>query len=92
MQVKIMDKKKLKELKSRSNLLEPIIRIGKNGLSENVISEIKKLLKKRKFIKIKILNNCPADNYPELISQTIDKTGATLIKKTGHTFVLWKSK
>ncbi len=35
--------------------LEPIVQIGKNGLTETVIEEISKHLEKRKVVKIKCL-------------------------------------
>ena len=47
-----MDKKKARELGTG---LDPIIRIGKSGLSDQVIDEIKKHIKKRNLIKVKIL-------------------------------------
>ena len=63
-----------KLLKSKAKLLQPVLRIGKYGLTENVINEIKKLLKKKKLIKIKILTNCPIENKNELINEVIEKT------------------
>lgn len=44
-----------KECFKISGELKPIIQIGKQGLTENVLEEIKKHLKKRKLIKIKCL-------------------------------------
>ncbi|MBN2421775.1 YhbY family RNA-binding protein [Candidatus Woesearchaeota archaeon] len=88
MQDKIkMDKK---ELKSKATLLQPVLRLGKNGLTDNTMDEAKKLLKKRKLIKIKILNNCPTEDKNGLIEEIIKKTGSELISKTGNVFVLWK--
>ncbi|MGM5484153.1 MAG: YhbY family RNA-binding protein [Nanobdellota archaeon] len=40
---------------SSYNLLKPSVRIGKSGISDNLIEEIKKNLKKRKVIKVKCL-------------------------------------
>ena len=47
----------LRELKKKAAKIEPTIRIGKAGLSNSTIEEIKKQLKGRKLIKIKLLNN-----------------------------------
>ena len=40
----------LNELKKKSRSLKPVMQVGKNGLSDNVINEIKHLLKKKKLI------------------------------------------
>ena len=37
-----------KKLKEKAKTLEPVIRIGKNGLTESTIKEIKKQLNKKK--------------------------------------------
>ena len=44
-------------LKSIANTLNPILIIGKNGIEENTIKQIKDSLEKRELIKIKILNS-----------------------------------
>ena len=51
----------INRLKKEAKILEPILRIGKNGMNDSIILEIEKLLKKRKLIKIKVLNNCSDD-------------------------------
>ena len=81
----------LKELKEKAKNLEPIVRLGKNGLNENVLVEIEKLLKKRKLIKIKILNNCPQDKN-EIIDIVIQKTNAIIIGKIGNVFSIFREK
>jgi len=52
-----MEKQDIKALKKKAKLLDPVIRIGKKGLSEESISEIKKQLKKNKLIKVKFLRS-----------------------------------
>jgi len=85
------DKKKLNELKKDSKQLQPILRIGKNGLSENTIKQIELLLKKRKLIKIKILSNClDNSNKEEIINEVVEKCNCVLVDKIGLTFSLFK--
>ncbi|MBU0756690.1 MAG: YhbY family RNA-binding protein [Nanoarchaeota archaeon] len=78
-----------KELLKRSKILEPIIRIGKNGMNDNVVIELKKLLKIRKLIKVKILQSCP-ESKDDLIKKSLENTKAELVSKIGNTYVLWK--
>ncbi|MEM2130891.1 MAG: YhbY family RNA-binding protein [Candidatus Woesearchaeota archaeon] len=81
--------KKLKELREKAKNLEPVLRIGKFGLNENVHNEIEKLLKKRRLIKIKILNNCPVEKE-KLIEKILIKNKAILILDLGNVFAIYR--
>jgi len=75
-------------IKTKAKYLDTALRIGKKGLTENIYAEIEKLLKKRKLVKIKILNNCPMDK-DEIIRRVIEKTHSQLILKIGGVFVIF---
>ena len=47
----------MKELKKKAHGLNHILTIGKSGLTEPVIKEVKKKLKQKKLIKIKFLKS-----------------------------------
>lgn len=80
-----------KQLKLEANKINPILRLGKSGISDSIIDEIKLHLKKRHLIKIKLL---PAflDLYDkrEICSQIAEKSGSRLIQQVGGTLVLFK--
>lgn len=81
----------LKELKSKSNQLHVMVRIGKNGITDNTIEEISKNLKAHKLIKIKLLKSFPElENRKEIAKSLAEKTGSQLIQATGFTIVLHK--
>ena len=81
----------MKELVKRSKTLEPIIRIGKSGLTENVISEIKKQLTKRKLIKVKFLKSALGDmKRKDFAKEIAEKTDSELIHQVGFVVVLNK--
>ncbi|MFC1696982.1 YhbY family RNA-binding protein [Nanoarchaeota archaeon] len=80
-----------KDLKTKANLLEPVLRIGKNGLTDNVIEEIILMLKKRKLIKIKFLKSAmDKSNRTELFDKILKETQAELISKTGNVIVIYR--
>lgn len=87
-----------KELASEAKNLKPIIQIGKNGISEGSVEEIRKHLKKRKLIKIKCLRYF-LDDEEKSNKEKITKTAQALAKKLdaeiigiiGFTFTLYKS-
>ena len=80
------------EIKAKAKSLEPVVRIGKNGMNDSVIQEIEKLLKKRKLIKIKMLNNCPPEERDNIIERSVSETNSILIDKLGNVFVLYREK
>ena len=76
-------------LRPKAKNLDPILRIGKNGLTENGINELNKLLRKRKLIKIKLLKAAmKGKNKKELISGITEKTNSELIEAVGNIVVL----
>ena len=82
----------LKELKIKSKNLEPIVRIGKAGITTAQIEEIKKLLKKRKLVKIKMLNNfIDKIDRKAAAKELTDKTDAVLVDAIGSVVVLYKN-
>lgn len=69
--------------------LRPSVWIGKKGLDSMVIEEIKHQLKKKGYIKVKILKNI-RHQFDNILKQILSQTKADLIYKRGLTFVLFK--
>lgn len=80
----------IKKLKEESKTLEPVLRIGKFGLTDNVHNEVEKLLKKRKLIKIKILNNCPVEDKDLMIGAVVSRSKSVLVDKIGYIFTIYR--
>ena len=79
-------------LRSKAKALQPILRIGKLGLSDSAINELNNLLKKRKLVKIKLLPSClEGKNKKEVIGQIVQKTNSELVESVGNAVVLYKS-
>jgi RNA-binding protein len=77
--------------KEQAKLLDPIMRIGKNGLTDNTIKEIEKQLKKRRLIKIKMLRAFfEGKNKKEVAKEIAEKTNSILIDSVGFVVVLLK--
>ena len=72
-----------------TNDLKPEFQIGKNGLNENIIKDIKARLKKKKTIKIKFLQSAiKGKNKEELFNKLREHTNSRIIKKIGFTVIL----
>ncbi len=81
----------LQKLKDKARSIEPLVRIGKNGLSDATVVEINKLIKKRKLVKVKILNAAlDRNDKKEMAKQIALKTDSKLIQHIGNVVVLYK--
>ena len=79
------------ELRKKAHSLDPIVRIGKSGLTDSIVDEIKKHVKKKKLIKIKMLPSfIEGKNKAKVIAEIVKKTDTTLIHKVGFVVVLSK--
>ena len=81
-----------KKLREEAKLLEPVIRLGKNGLTDNVIGEIKKQLKKRRLVKVKMLRSFLENKDKKLLANEIaERTGSVMVDMAGFVVVLCKN-
>ncbi len=67
--------------------MKPLINIGKNGVTDQVISEIKEQMKGKSEIKIKILRNAPM-SAADAASEAASRTGFNLLDVRGRTAIL----
>ena len=79
-----------KEMMNRA-LSAMTINIGKGGVNENVIEEIKRQLKANELVKIKFAKNIARDK-DDYIDEIVTKTRAKLIDVRGHVAVIYKKK
>jgi len=80
----------IKKLKEKAKTIEPILRIGKAGLTDGVVEEIKKQLKKKRLIKIKFLRDAIEGTKKEFAQEVASKTDSELIDQVGFVIVLNK--
>ena len=86
-----MDNVKLYKLKKESVKLDPLLSIGKNGMTEQVINELKNQLKVKKLVKVRIHKNSgEADEMKNAAVELCEKSSAELIDVRGRTITLYK--
>ena len=79
-----------KEMMNRA-LSAMTINIGKSGVNENVIAEIKRQLEANELVKIKFAKNIARDK-DKYIDDIVTQTKAKLIDVRGHVAVIYKKK
>lgn len=86
-----MDKEKLHELKAEASQLKPIMNIGKNGITDTVVEEIRKHLKTNHLIKIKMLKSSREEKETTTIAEELAQaTASDIIEIRGNNVVLYK--
>lgn len=76
-------------LRSKAHHLDPIFQVGKGGVSDNMIKQIKEALEARELLKVSILQNCEEDRGT-VADQLSAGTGAELVQVIGKIVVLYK--
>lgn len=76
-------------LRAEAHHLTPIFQVGKGGVNENMITQIKEALEVRELIKVAILQNNSDDKH-EVAEDLAAGAGAELVQLIGHTVVLYK--
>ncbi len=75
-------------LRSQTHHLEPVVLIGKNGITDGTIESVNKVLDTRELIKIKFREN--KDEKISLSHQLAESTESHIIGTIGHTVILFR--
>lgn len=85
----MINKNQIRYLKSQAHHLEPVVIIGANGLTENVLKEINLALNSHELIKVKL----PAlehSEQEEIIKQISDNLTANFVDKIGRIAIFYR--
>jgi RNA-binding protein len=87
--------KQIKELRSKAKHLEPILSIGKNGLTQGSIDLIDRELEQRQLIKIKFhrgaFEEAGKAQRQELAQRIAQASNAKVVELVGNTLVLYRA-
>ncbi len=85
----MLKKKQKQYLKGLANPLKPVVIIGKDGLTENIISSIDEYLTSHELLKINILKNCEQE-IEEIVLDVLANTNSELISQLGRKMVIYR--
>jgi RNA-binding protein len=89
MEVLSMTSKQRAYLKSLAMNIDPILQLGKNGLTPENTASVAEALEARELIKISVLQNCLED--PKEMAQTLaERTHSQVVQVIGKKIVLYK--
>jgi|SRR5699024_122009 len=81
--------KQKRYLRSLATQIKPIFQVGKSGVNENMIEQMKEALEKRELIKVSVLQNCFEDKG-DIANSLTEGTEAELVQVIGNQIVLYK--
>lgn len=76
-----------KELIKRALDIEPTVHVGKDGVDENLNNEVVQQLKKRRLIKIRVLNNAESDTK-DVAEEIATATNSVIVDVRGGVIIL----
>lgn len=85
----MMTAKQRSFLKSKANTLKPITQLGKEGISENFISEINRALDSHELIKVSVLESNDLSAKDACI-EVCSKTRSEFVQAIGKKFVIYR--
>jgi len=72
---------------------KPTVWVGKEGSTEQIVSEISRQLEQREVVKARILQSAlQGENARNIATKIANQSGATLVEVRGHTFMLYRKK
>ena len=86
-----MTSKERAYLRSEAHMLDPIVHIGKETLTAEVVSAIDEALAARELIKIGVLKNC-FDDPRELAEMAAERTHSQVVQVMGRKITLYRRK
>jgi RNA-binding protein len=84
-----MEPAERKALKARAHKLEPVVRIGSKGVTEEVIAEIERALQAHELIKVRA-GALDRDQRDAALVSICERTKAQRVQQVGKVFVLFR--
>lgn len=81
--------KQRRHLRSLGHHLEPVVQLGKQGLTEGVIAAISSALDQHELVKVRIGTECPDDRH-DVAERLAPELGAEVAQVLGRTLLVYR--
>jgi RNA-binding protein len=89
MPTKTLSGKALRHLRGLGHALDPVIAVGKNGVTDGLVKETSAALGTHELIKVRVMQEAPVDRHAAA-EELAEKTNAVLAQVLGRTFLLYR--
>ncbi len=84
--------KDIQQKRAEANQLSVSLQVGKHGINDATIAELKGQLKAKRLVKVRLLKSATHDSSDkEQAEKLAEATGSILVEVRGHTAVYWKA-
>ena len=77
------------QLRAMANDMETILQVGKGGINENTVKQVRDALEARELIKLRVLETSPT-NSRESADQLAEAVECDVVQVIGTRFILYK--
>lgn len=89
----MMDTKTRARLRGEAQALDATLQVGKSGITETLVKELKAQLEGRGLVKVRLLQSSTHDEGKDPVAERLaEESGAELVEVRGNTAVYWKRK
>jgi RNA-binding protein len=85
----MLNSKQRAVLRSMAAQIQPIMQIGKGGVTENLVKTVSDALEARELIKLTVLENCDSDTR-EVADELAQATRSEVVAVIGRKVVLYR--
>ena len=85
-----MTTKQRAALRSMCNTMEPVLQIGKDGITDNVVKQCWDALEARELIKVNVQKNAPFMNAREACDELCERVHAEPVQCIGNRFSIYR--
>ena len=85
----MLNSKQRAALRSMAAQIQPIMQIGKGGISENLVKTVSDALEARELIKLSVLENCDYGTR-EVAEELAEATDSEVVAVVGRKVVLYR--
>lgn len=79
-------------MKGRAQLLEPVLKVGKAGLSPELLAALDEALAQHELVKVRFEHFKERERRKQLAAEMAARTGSHLIQQVGHVAVLFRAR
>jgi len=80
--------KQRKYLRGLAHALDPVVHVGKEGISDELAAQVDRALESHELIKVRFLGGRP--EQPALVGELLARTGAAEAGRIGHVAILYR--
>lgn len=77
-----------KHLRGLAHHLEPLVQIGRSGLSDGVLASLDQALTQHELVKVRFVDHRPRKR--ELCAEVVERLGAALAGTVGHVAIFYR--